>query len=605
MMRYKKAIFLTLLCLLSAISSSGEITINARFNPAAIALGDRAQYIVEIIDSSDTSMPKPESVQSLPIPVVRELNLSNGRISNSSQTNYINGEGQFSNTQSLIFDVRINRPGSYTIPEFKFSYKGELQTVESASLSVLERGADAAPTQEEILLLDADLPESMYIGQSYNTTLNLYVESSHSLSGISGYERQADGYAMRELDLNAATESIQMIEDRRYRVLSWPLIVTPIRTGQQPIDFNFTVSVRSPQSRDPFTIRSPFGGGLLDNLVGRSEIFEVNTDSLLIEVKALPKLGQPDSFSGAIGDFNLQVYSDLQSIKVDEPIMLSVEISGRGNFERIQEPPIKKTPEWRSYTPEISFQAKDKLSLEGTKRFDYIFIPRQSGQLELPTISFSFLDPQTGEYTELISPPIKVEVSPNQAVQSSEISAPAEVLVTNKDDDGSLQLTRSLSPEEALLTLAYRQKQPPSYSTSILKSLNYYLGNLLAFITLLLLGLHLRKRRKLNSDPVYALQYAANKEFKKVFSASLKCKDITEFYQLALLSLRLAATRKTGINFRNATGDQIKELITDKTIQEISSEFFSTADAIHFSETSTIGDLKIARDQLQIVLKKL
>ena len=603
-MRYKKATFLTLLCLLNAVSSLGEITINARFNPAVIALGDRAQYIVEIIDSSDKSMPQPESVQPLPIPIVQELNLVNGRISNSSQTNYINGKGQFSNTQSIIYEVRINRTGNYTIPEYKFSYKGEMQTVESASLSVLERGTDAAPTQGEMLLLDADLPESMYIGQSYETTLNLYVESSISLTGISGYEQQADSYAIRELDLNARTESIQMIDSRRYRVLSWPLVVTPIKTGQQPLDFTFTVSVRSPQSRDPFNILSPFGGSLFDNLVGRSEVFDVSSDSLSIDVKALPKLGQPDSFSGAIGDFNLQVYSDLQSIKVDEPIMLSVEISGRGNFDRIQEPPIEKTSEWRSYSPEVTFQSKNKLSLEGTKRFDYVFIARESGQLQLPKIAFSYLDPQTGEYTELISPPIKVEVSPNQEVQNSEISAPVEVLVTNKDD-GSLQLTRSLSPEEALLTLAYRQKQPPSNSTSILGSLNYYLGNVLAFIILLLLGLHLRKCCKLNSDPVYALQHAANKEFKKVFSASLKCKDTTDFYQQALLALRLAATRKTGISFRNATGNQIKELITDKSIQEISNEFFSTADAIHFSKTPTMADLKIARDQLKIILKNL
>ena len=603
-MRYKKATFLTLLCLLNAVSSLGEITINARFNPAVIALGDRAQYIVEIIDSSDKSMPQPESVQPLPIPIVQELNLVNGRISNSSQTNYINGKGQFSNTQSIIYEVRINRAGNYTIPEYKFSYKGEMQTVESASLSVLERGADAAPTQGEMLLLDADLPESMYIGQSYETTLNLYVESSISLTGISGYEQQADSYAVRELDLNARTESIQMIDSRRYRVLSWPLVVTPIKTGQQPLDFTFTVSVRSPQSRDPFNILSPFGGSLFDNLVGRSEVFDVSSDSLSIEVKALPKLGQPDSFSGAIGDFNLQVYSDLQSIKVDEPIMLSVEISGRGNFDRIQEPPIEKTSEWRSYSPEVTFQSKNELSLEGTKRFDYVFIARESGQLQLPKIAFSYLDPQTGEYTELISPPIKVEVSPNQEVQNSEISAPVEVLVTN-EDDGSLQLTRSLSPEEALLTLAYRQKQPPSNSTSILGSLNYYLGNVLAFVILLLLGLHLRKCCKLNSDPVYALQHAANKEFKKVFSASLKCKDTTDFYKQALLALRLAATRKTGISFRNATGNQIKELITDKSIQEISNEFFSTADAIHFSKTSSMADLKIARDQLKIILKNL
>ena len=167
--------------------------------------------------------------------------------------------------------------------------------------------------------------------------------------------------------------------------------------------------------------------------------------------------------------------------------MLSVEISGRGNFDRIQEPPIEKTSEWRSYSPEVTFQSKNELSLEGTKRFDYVFIARESGQLQLPKIAFSYLDPQTGEYTELISPPIKVD-SPNQEVQNSEISAPVEVLVTNKDD-GSLQLTRSLSPEEA----RYFDIQAKAASIKlylILGSLNYYLGNVLAFIILLLLGLH-------------------------------------------------------------------------------------------------------------------
>ena len=78
--------------------------------------------------------------------------------------------------------------------------------------------------------------------------------------------------------------------------------------------------------------------------------------------------------------------------------MLSVEIMGIGNFDRIQGPPMPEMPEWRSYEPESSFLAKDSLSLEGTKRFDYVFIPLQAGPLRLPEVVFSFLNPQTSDY---------------------------------------------------------------------------------------------------------------------------------------------------------------------------------------------------------------
>ena len=145
-------------------------------------------------------------------------------------------------------------------------------------------------------------------------------------------------------------------------MLTWPTSITPIQTGYQNLSFDLSLSVRTQQRSDPFGRRNPFGSSIFDDFFGKNERIEVSTSTLSVEVLPLPETGQPESFSGAVGDFSLQVYSDLKSTNVGEPIMLSVEIMGIGNFDRIQGPPMPEMPEWRSYEPESSFLAKDSLS---------------------------------------------------------------------------------------------------------------------------------------------------------------------------------------------------------------------------------------------------
>lgn len=584
--------------------SSAELTVQARFSPAKIALGDRSRYIIEVNETDAEIMPSPENVRTLPIPLLSGLNLINGRISNSSQTNYVNGEGQFSHTQSFIFDAEVDRVGSFEIPEFEFSYKGQTLVIPSAALKVLERGVDAAPALEELVFLQTDLPKSLYVGQSVPVALKLYIEESISLSGLNSFERQADGYIISDLP-EESVESTEIQDGRRFRVLTWPLSITPIQAGQQKLRFDLTLSVRAQQRSDPFGRRNPFGSSIFDDFFGTNERLRISTSPLSIEVLALPEIEQPESFSGAIGDFSLQVYSDLKSTKVGEPIMLSIEITGSGNFDRIQGPMIPKMPEWRSYEPESSFLPKDSLSLEGTKRFDYVFMPKQPGTLELPEIAFSFLNPQTGDYVELISPRLKVTVNPNITELNNPSLATKNTISPKKTASTELALSRDLSPEEVLFTLDYQQKPAQLTDTTLLKSKHYYIANALTLLICTLLGLYLRQRRRLNSDPEYALKHAAKQELKKVRAQALKALDVGDFYEKAQLSLRLAATYKSGKNLRNSGAEQICSLIEDINIQKMAETLFATADSIRFALNFIPTDLNAAKKQLQTILKNL
>ena len=585
-------------------TSSSELTVQARFSPAKIALGDRAQYIIEVNETDTEVMPSPETIRTLPIPSLSGLNLMNGRTSNSSRTNYINGESQFSHKQSLILDAEVNRVGNFKIPQFELNYKGQNLVIPSAELKVLERGVDAAPALEELIFLHTDLPESLYVGQSVSTLLKLYVEESVSLSGLNSFRRQADGYIISDLP-KEAVESSEMLDGRRYRVLTWPLSITPIQAGQQKLRFDLTLSVQTQQRSDPFGRRNPFGSSIFDNFFGMNERLEISTSSLSIEVLVLPEIGQPESFSGAIGDFSLRVYSDLKSTKLGEPIMLSVEITGSGNFDRIQGPLMPEMSQWQSYEPESSFLAKDSLSLSGTKRFDYVFIPLQSGPLNLPEVVFSFLNPQKGDYVELKSPVKKVTVSPNLTQQNSTNLATTNTIPTETTDSTELVLSRDLSPEEVLLTLDYQQEPAQLTDITLLKSKNYYIANALTLLICILVGIYLRQRRRLTSDPVYALKHAAKQELKKVQAQALETLDVGTFYEKAQLSLRLAATCKLGKNLRNSGTEQICPLIEDLHIKEMAETLFATADSIRFAHNFTPTELNAAKMQLQTILKNL
>ena len=585
-------------------TSSAELTVQTRFSPTKIALGDRTQYIIEVVETDTKGIPSPETVRTLPISAPSGLNLINGRTSSSSQTNYVNGKGQFSHTQSFIFDAEVNRTGIFEIPEFEFTYKGQMLVSPSATLNVLERGTDTTAALEELIFLKTDLPKSLYVGQSVPASLKLYVEESISLSGLNSFERQADGYIISDLP-KEAVESSEILNGRRFRVLTWPTSITPIQTGYQNLSFDLTLSVRTQQRSDPFGRRNPFGSSIFDDFFGKNERIEVSTSTLSVEVLPLPETGQPESFSGAVGDFSLQVYSDLKSTNVGEPIMLSVEIMGIGNFDRIQGPPMPEMPEWRSYEPESSFVAKDSLSLEGTKRFDYVFIPLQSGPLSLPKVVFSFLNPQTSDYVELKSPAINVTVSPNLTQLTSPSLATTKTIPSETTASTELVLSRDLSPEEVLFTLNYQQKPVQSIDNTLLKSKNYYIANALTLLICILLGIFLRQRRCLDSDPVFALRYAAKQELKKVKAQALETLDVGTFYEKASLSLRLAATYKFGKNLRNVGTEQICLLIEDSNTQKNARTLFASADCRRFAHDFKATDLVTTKEQLKTILKNL
>ncbi|MGJ8638591.1 MAG: BatD family protein [Opitutaceae bacterium] len=595
-----------LLLLTASVLSHAAVTVTAQFQPQSIQLGDKSQYVVSIKQTSETERPEIEEITSLPIPQTGGLTLSNGRVTTSQQSTIRNFKAEHSITQNIIIEAQAPRVGSYTVPSYRFSYKGEMYTAPSATLRVVERSADAPPPINELIFLRVEAPKELYVGQAAPINLKLYVHEKARYRGYDDFTRNADGFTMG--DLPEGSESVERVGDYRYKVITWPLIITPIQGGEQDLNFEFSVVADLPSQQNR---RSPFGGSLFNDFFStRSERFNLFNEPTKINVLQLPEADQPKSFSGAIGDFSIQVTTDAKDSRVGEPIMLSLKVSGSGNFDRINGPTLPESPLWRNYSPEASMVPSPTNPLKGMKRFDYVFIPQKAGKLTLPEVEFSFFDPKDKEYVTMTAPPIAVDVG---ASLQAPLVAPQTAPQVEESEATIADLTKSLSPEEALLTLDYQPKRNAPTGFALLERPIFYVINGAACLALLGAGFLLHKRKRLATDPTYAKQHAARAELRealKAVSAAETRKDANSFYHSAQAAVRLAATIRFKRNLRSAESSELENCFSEHSINaeaiESAKTLFRQADALRFSgNANSKTDLSSDRQQLNTILKAL
>ena len=343
---------------------------------------------------------------------------------------------------------------------------------------------------------------------------------------------------------------------------------------------------------------------MFDNFFGRSERFNIYSPPAQIDVRTLPSEGKPESYSGAIGQFNMELSADSDSTRVEEPIMLSLKLSGSGNFDRIKGPEMPQSRGWRSYMPESTFEPNESQPLKGMKRFDYVFIPEKAGSLKLPEVKFSYFDPSTEKYVELSSPALTVKVAPSN--RPAIATTPTET--DNQDAAPAINLTKALSPEELLITLDYRPRKGRHIETDLLSSPFFKGLNSAAFVVLTTAGIVIYRRKRLHQNADYALAHKAKQALKAAVKES-QSSDAAVFYRSAQCAIRLAATVRTKRNLRSADFAELEVSFKQSQVPigviEQARSLFNEADNQRFSGRTYSADLQRARTQLNTILKAL
>ncbi|WP_396221170.1 BatD family protein, partial [Gemmatimonas sp.] len=152
----------------------------------------------------------------------------------------------------------------------------------------------------------------------------------------------------------------------------------------------------------------------------REERFIVRAESAQLVVKPLPDAGRPQDYTGAVGVLRASVTIDSSTARVGDPLVLTMRVDGIGNVKLLPRPVLEVS--WASTVPGTERVSVDTTGafVRGYKEFDWILTPTQAGQVELPTLRYSYFDPYRGEYVYAETAPRALAVEDGSLATTTE-----------------------------------------------------------------------------------------------------------------------------------------------------------------------------------------
>ena len=237
--------------------------------------------------------------------------------------------------------------------------------------------------------VDDDTP---YLGQQITYTFKFYRRSVLSPSfGRFGQPRYAPpGFSGfwngQETDQD---EYLETIGPNRYQVVELKTVLFPTVVGTLVIE--------------PAGLTVPI------------DFFEapdyLETDPIVVDVQPLPPAA-PTGFTGAVGSFDIFADVDSTNGKVNEPVQLTVRVTGEGNVETLPDPAWPDFEDWRVFeSPSESYSYVDDGRIIGSRTYERVLVPEKAGVLTVPEIGYTFYDPRIEEYVEAVTNPIVMSIA--------------------------------------------------------------------------------------------------------------------------------------------------------------------------------------------------
>ena len=405
-----------------------EIRIEASFSPPSITLSNNCIYKVVLHGTQDTPQGS--------LPGVSGLTISNSpQVFRSAS--FINGTPSV--RLEMSFQARPQREGSFTLPAWDLKVNGKTLRVPAAVLQVLPYSQQDVIRKQQEKLQQQQLKEAAFIefdtlrpflfeGETVPVTIKLFLWDRLPVTRIEqAPTKSGDSFSITELGQPNEQRNFTR-NGKTYTVFSWPIGLTAAMAGDHRLNFKTAIRVRVNNRRS-----SPFGSPFLNDPffgIGREESLLVGGSEKIIEVRSLPMKGRPLGFQGAIGSFTAESYLDSDRVSLGDPVKLTFEISGTGNFSAVPAPEIKSNEKIKVGPPAFSFLGNETTKHEGKQSFEFIVTPLTAGLVEIPSIEFSFFDPleETFLSSQTHVHPLRVDPGEKWISGETENKAPNERL---------------------------------------------------------------------------------------------------------------------------------------------------------------------------------
>jgi hypothetical protein len=371
------------------VRAAAAPVVQASVSPRLVGVGQQADYAI-VIQGSASIGSAPESVR------VEGLD-----IGPPSRTTYEGSSGGARFVQlRLAFPVVPLRAGTFTIPPQEVVVDGVTRTTPAVRL-VAQAGAGPASDTDPTLKVSVAEP-LLYPGQVTAVQIALYVHQSSNLLNLPLPEISHPNFVIKRPE--RPDRQREVVGDQPFIVYTYHTSLQAIQPGE------FTLGPVRAEANISFPDAPAGVGGFFQRMVSRTFVLTSNTVPLTI--RPLPPGERPASFAGAVGRFRLDVAATPTELNVGDPLALDVTVSGQGNFDAVTPPLFPEGGGWRLYPPTTLHENRSLGLQPGVVRFNQVVVPEQLTDA-LPSLEFSYFDPELGEFVVLKSDPLPLVVSPD------------------------------------------------------------------------------------------------------------------------------------------------------------------------------------------------
>jgi len=458
----KKILGFTLACLgaFASLEASAQPVLSVSASPNRSRNGEAVMYKIKVQTGASGRVYPPKMDQ------LKDWELVNSFRSESPSVSYVNGKVEYRYRAEYSYFLRPLKSGSIQIPSLEVQiankpYKTDPITIQVESLpsgqtSRPPRGFQQQPTRPSQIpphfqqgqtlpqsdpleddffgngggdLRPEDLPsrESFFIRPEYKVKeayVGQFIELGYVLYQRTRSLRNVEmakfpdfkGFLKEELFItkNFAQERVQVGNETLLRSEIIRYALFPLKSGELKID---PFTLRAEVFSSPEDLINSLITGAPTPQMGTPIPMEKNSSVVRINVKELPATPPGVIFTGAVGNFQIELKGPSERLSVDQPFTVQFTIAGKGNVKLIEEAALPLPAGLELYETKNTAELRPDTS--GYKSFEYLLLPRKNGEIVLESFKWAFFDPQTKNYEVLETPRLIFQIEGSPASPSS------------------------------------------------------------------------------------------------------------------------------------------------------------------------------------------
>ena len=397
---------LILLLTLNTLIISSQVKFDVSVSKSKLGLNERFRVDFVMNQNGDNfSPPKFENFQII------------GGPNQSIKTSYVNGERSFSKTYSYF--LKPLKKGTLKISQASIEIDNE--TYKSLPIEVtitdsVKQPSDAVTqyyNDDDIELRALISKGSPFLNEPITVVYKLYYKAPINISDARETETpKFKDFWSQTIKIPQLKVQREVYKGQNYNVVEWRKVVLyPQRVGEleiSPLSLNLVLDV-------PTDKRDFFGNVIYDQT---SQL--ISTGMRRINVKNLPNQGKPDSFTGAVGEFEFDVILNKNSLRATESFQAELKVKGSGNLKLFDLPNILVPNSMELFEPEREELINTNLlGMSGSISKLFTVIPRFQGNFPIEEVEFSYFNPETEKYKILKSPRLTIDVFDGPAISNS------------------------------------------------------------------------------------------------------------------------------------------------------------------------------------------